>query len=181
MLENKINELLESVSFGLQESLLTDSISLGEYNRQTVDYYNVYNEICKNEFDFRIVLESNTGITVKPENAIKYLKWKLKLKDWQFTVNSGYNNVPSVQAEYKNDKAIFINIPTINKNESIIKEILERFGYYWSNSYKLKGKAQGINWVVLVFYPLYLDNINDKVKKYKYIYHITEEKMQMIF
>ena len=78
---------------------------------------------------------------------------------------------------FKNDKAIFINIPTINKNESIIKEILERFGYYWSNSYKLKGKAQGINWVVMVFYPLYLDNINDKVKKYKYIYHITEEKM----
>ena len=68
MLENKINELLESVSVSLQESLLTDSISLGEYNRQTVDYYNVYNEICKNEFDFRIVLESNTGITVKPEN-----------------------------------------------------------------------------------------------------------------
>lgn len=56
MLENKINELLESVNIGLQESLLTDSISLGEYNRQTVDYYNVYNEICKNEFDFRIVL-----------------------------------------------------------------------------------------------------------------------------
>lgn len=53
MLENKINELLESVSFGLQESLLTDSISLGEYNRQTVDYYDVYNEICKNEFDFK--------------------------------------------------------------------------------------------------------------------------------
>ena len=100
MLENKINELLESVSAGLQESLLTDSISSREYNRQTVDYYNVYNEICKNEFDFRIVLESNTGITVKPENVIKYLKWKLKLKDWQFTINSGYNNVPSVQAEY---------------------------------------------------------------------------------
>lgn len=100
MLENKINELLESVSVGLQESLLTDSISLREYNRQTVDYYNVYNEICKNEFDFRIVLESNTGITVKPKNVIKYLKWKLKLKDWQFTVNSGYNNVLSVQAEY---------------------------------------------------------------------------------
>lgn len=176
MLENKINELLESVSVGLQESLLTDSISSREYNCQTVDYYNVYNEICKNEFDFRIVLESNTGITVKPENVIKYLKWKLKLKNWQFTVNSGYNNVPSVQAEYKNDKAIFINIPTINKNESIIKEILERFGYYWSNSYKSKGKAQGVNWVVMVFYPLYLDNINDKVKKYKYIYHITEEK-----
>ena len=110
MLENKINELLESVSFGLQESLLTDSISLGEYNRQTVDYYNVYNEICKNEFDFRIVLESNTGITVKPENVIKYLKWKLKLKDWQFTVNSGYNNVPSVQAEFKNDNEIVLTI-----------------------------------------------------------------------
>lgn len=56
MLENKINELLESVSVDLQESLLTDSISSREYNRQTVDYYNVYNEICKNEFDFRIVL-----------------------------------------------------------------------------------------------------------------------------
>lgn len=136
---------------------------------------------------FYRILNENTGISTKPEYVIKFLKSKFKLKNWQFESDI-FNNVEGIVSEYteyydefddkslyqqkvNKGKSIILNIPDIRKNIELIKKTVNSFGYYLNTCTHYD--AYHHDWVVMTFFPIYDNDVNDIVYKHKYIYHVT--------
>lgn len=152
------------------------------------DYEPRYYLICTYDLFFNRILNENTGISTKPEHVVKFLKSKFKLKNWQFEKDI-FNDVEGITAEYTENydefddkslyykkvnkgKSIILNIPNIRKNKELIKKTLNSFGYYLNTCSHFD--AYHHDWIVMTFFPIYDNVVNDIVYKHKYIYHVTK-------
>lgn len=165
-----INNILESININNSNNY---NVSNKEIKQQTYWYEPRYVSYCLNDLSLKQILLENTGITLKPDYVVKYLKWKLKLKDWQFNKDIFHNNVTSITAEYIVNNEISIVIPDIKNNKEIIINILNHFGYYLDTYNETEQK----DWIVMVFHPAYMKSVKDEIKhKYNFLYHITDFK-----
>lgn len=171
--EQYINETIKNINIKYNKYPFI-SISNLDIKKQSKRYITSYT-LCEHDLIFKRILLENTGITVEPDNVIRFLKWKLNLKDWQFNKKLSYNDVESIEAEYfkQDDTELVINIPDIKENKDIIIKILNRFGYYLSEYHETDIKDQ----IVMLFHPAYIKPITNTIKeKYKYLYHIIDIK-----
>lgn len=185
--EDWVNKLFECMKPIQRTDVKLTKLQLEQQYRD----YSVYEFQLNSNLTYKHILNENSGIHVKPENVINFLKARFRLKDWQFQPDS-FNNTDGIVVEYdpykndykkdftknelflrkiKKDKDIIFSIPDIKRNKQIIVHALNKFGYYLACSSKYT--VNNHDWFTLCFQSIYSDNVNDIVKKKKYIYHIT--------
>lgn len=183
--EQKVSDIIDTMH------ILYDEFNVNKLQLIKTEWklYEPYYYLLEHDLFFNHILTENTGICIKPEYVIKFLKSKFKLKNWQFEKDI-FNNVDSIVATYTeiydeydknsvykkkiNDgNAIILNIPNIKNNKEVIKKTLNRFGYYLGSCSHFD--AYHHDWIVMVFHAIYSDNVNAIVFKHKFIYHITKE------
>lgn len=102
----------------------------------------------------------NAKFTEPLEKVKPIIEKKYGLKDWQFEIRKAYNNIE-----------IAIIAPEIDKNVELITDDMNQFGYFLGFSETVT--YEGMKWVRMQFEPRFQNEINDVVRKYHQIYHIT--------
>lgn len=146
-----------------------------EDKEKSLIYYNwnLYRE-CFISLNYNKILNED----IKHSNSIISIKKRLQeefnINDWQLNIVDLQNHIKGISAEY-NNKNINLIIPKLKENRNIIISILKQEGYYlMQETPSILDKDTNINFIMLIFAPLYTDNITDSIiKKYKYLYHIT--------
>lgn len=93
-------------------------------------------------------------------------------QDWQFIDINGFHNIPLLQVTYDiHDSSIGVIIPAIKVDIDIIKKAMDVNDYYVAMETICEDETG--RWYAMIFEPVFMDSINEEIKKYDYILHLT--------
>lgn len=156
--ENQYQELLSNL---LRESLNIDKVGDKELTECYISYKehfgfpNPMNELFLEEWEPRC-------ITQNVETAIRKIKEKYSLHDWQIYKANGENNV-----------GIVICIADVEDNIEDLKEDLDKLGYHVGCETQKQDK-QGRTWQYMQFEPIYSGDCTEYIRENcKLLFHWT--------
>ena len=142
---------------------MLSNININELNEQYIDY-SFSSLLCGFDNPLMLMLKENKKDYGYPLEKVK--KWVTKayhLKDWQFRIESGENNIE-----------VALIIADIGNNEERVVKAMEYLGYFVSTSQKISQNGQ--DWLYIKFEPKFQDDVSFEIKqKYKELYHLTPQ------
>lgn len=161
--------------------IIDESIKKVLSEKDIMDYFDIDNipedELRKQYVDFSLylrnrgfggrfstiggkIISEEANATLSVEETKKEILDKFPLKDWQFCID-----------DTNEDIKLIVLFPGIFRNSQKIIKAMNACGWYVStNSFKW---AHNMLWRCISFDPMFLNNISNEVRKYRYLYHWT--------
>ena len=163
------------------QNIIKESIRQVLFEKDIMDYFDIDNipedELRKQYVDFSIflrnkgfggrfstiggkIISEEANATLSVEETKKEILDKFPLKDWQFCVD-----------DTNEDIKLIVLFPGIFRNSQKIIKAMNACGWYVSTkSFKW---VHNMLWQCISFDPMFLNNISNEVRKYRYLYHWT--------
>lgn len=104
--------------------------------------------------------------------AKQVLSMLIDAKEWQFIDMYGFHDIPLLQATYNiQDTTVALVVPDIKADIDIIKTTMDVNDYYIAMETIFEDETG--RWYAMVFEPVFVDEVNDDVKKCEYLLHLT--------